>query len=333
MARFQNHPLGAYTPPQRRMQGFTLLEMSVVLAIIGIVSVSLVTAFSVALQKIQFQQTQVKMERIQKALYEYRLAFNRLPCPADATHAITNVNFGTEAANPGSCTGGVPAANFAQTPVVGDQDARAGMVPTKTLHLPDDLAFDGWGRRFMYVVSRDITATGAFAIVSTYDTRERITINDAQNTAKSEIICQALISFGPNGHGAYNRVGSAVRVNASSVNASELNNCDCNASGVATGVDGTFVQKDITQNPANKLDTFDDLVYISSRGDYTLPSSIMAQPFTTNAGGGGPNGSGSNGGGGGTTGGGTGLGGNGICDFGFASCTIGGGIKRCLCAL
>jgi uncharacterized membrane protein YgcG len=293
----------------------------------------MVTAFSVALQKIQLTQTKQKMELIQKTLYEYRLAFNRLPCPADATIAVSALNFGVEAANPGACTGGVPAANFSQTPVVGAQDVREGMVPTKTLQLPDDVAFDGWGRRFMYAVSRDMTQTAAFAIITTYDSNGRINIKNAQNTVKSNIICQALISFGPNGHGAYPRNGGAVRINASSINTAEHDNCDCNSSAAASGVDGVYVQKDLAINPANKLDSFDDIVEVSSRGDYILPSSVQAQPFGTNAGGGGMTGSGSTNGGGGTVGGGGGLGGGGICDGGTASCGITGGIRRCLCAL
>lgn len=328
MAEIQSH-----IPHKRQVQGFTLIEMTVVLAIMSVVSISIITGFSVALQKIQVTQTQQKMELIQKTLYQYRLAFNRLPCPADATIAVSALNFGVEAANPGVCSGGTPAANFSQTPAVGMQDVREGMVPTKTLQLPDDVAFDGWGRRFMYVVSREMTQTGAFAIITTYDTRTRISIKDTQNSVKSSIVCQALISFGPNGHGAYPRNGGSSRINAGSTNTSELDNCDCNSSAAASGVDAFFVQKDPTLNPADKLDSFDDIVIVSSRGDYMLPSSVQAQPIGANAGGGGATGSGSTNGGGGTVGGGVGHIGGGICDGGIPSCGISGGIRRCLCAL
>ena len=318
-------------PHKRQTQGFTLLEMTVVLAIISIVSVSLVTAFSAGLRGLQYKQTVAKMEAIQKALYEYRLAFSRLPCPADATITISTLNFGVAAANPGACTGGAPAANFSQSPAVGAQDVREGMIPVKTLQLPDDYAFDGWGRRFMYAVSKDMTQMGAFNIISTYDMSTRMTIKDAQGNAKSTIICEALISFGPDGHGAYPRNGGATRINASSVNTSELDNCDCDSSAAATGVDGVCVQKDPTSNPANKLDNFDDLVYITSRGDYILPSSILAQPFNINAGGGANTNPTTGGGAGGASGGGGTISGGITCAGVAPNCGSSSGSLKCVC--
>ncbi len=308
-------------------QGFTLLEMTIVLVIMGVVAISLVALFSATLQKIQFRQSVAKMEAIQKALYEYRLAFNRLPCPADATLAINQVNFGYEAANPGSCTGGAPTSNFSQTPSLGPQDAREGMLPVKTIGLPDDYAFDGWGRRFIYAVSRDMTLPGAFAVSSTYDVSTRMTILNAEGVVKSTIACQVLVSLGLNGQGAYPRNGGTTRLNVSSTNISELNNCDCDSTGVSTGFEGTFVQKDITLNASDATDSFDDLLTFSARGNYLLPSSIMAQPFNLNAAGAGAGTVGGN------VGGAPGLSGGGYCSGGNPTCTINAGIKRCLCAM
>jgi hypothetical protein len=264
------------------------------------------------------------MEVIQNALVQYRYAFDRLPCPANATIAINLVNFGVEAANPGSCTGGVPAANFLLTPAVDARDAREGMVPTKTLQLPDDYAFDGWGRRFMYAVSADYTAPGAFIFISAQDTSQRMTILNQEGGAKSTIACEVLVSFGPNGHGAYPRNGGATRINASSVNVNELNNCDCNnTASASTGFDGVFVQQDLALNPANARDGFDDLVYFTGPPDYILAGTLFSQPFTRSAAGGGAG----NGGGGG---GGAGLGGGGSCPPGCSS-TVTNGVTACLC--
>lgn len=293
----------------RGTQGFTLLEMTIVLAIMSIVAISLVAMFSATLQRIQTRQTVSRMEAIQNALYEYRIAFNRLPCPADATLAITNSNFGYEAANPGECTGGAPAANFSQVPVAGAQDAREGMVPVKSLGLSDDYAIDGWGRRFLYAVSKDITANGAFSIISMYDTSDRMSVLNAEGTVKSTLACEVLVSMGANGHGAYGRNGGATRINAGSTNLSELDNCDCAAG--SPGFNGVFVQKDVTTNPNDVTDSFDDFVYFSSRGDYILPSSVMAQPFTLDAGGA--------------------LSGN-SCAGGKPVCAVSGGITRCSCS-
>ena len=289
-------------------RGFTLLEMSIVLVIISIATVALVNVFPASLQKAQYQQTTFKMDAIQKALYQYRLAFNRLPCPADATIPVTTVNFGVEGVISGSCITGStydangirtvavvpgPTANFTYNtnatpnfPPLAAQYPIEGMVPTKTLQLPDDYAFDGWGRRIMYAVSKDITQAGAFTAISAIDLTTRMTIlfSGASPAApKSTIACEVLFSFGPNGHGAYPRNGGTTRVSSGSTNTDELNNCDCDNSATSTGFDGVFVQKDWTLNSANPLDTFDDIVYFSVRGDYILPVNVQAQPFGLNA--------------------------------------------------
>lgn len=269
----------------RRRRGFTMLEMSIVLVILGVIVSGIMTVFTASLAKRQYQETVTKMELIQKTLYSYRVAFNRLPCPADATLANTNANFGVEANNPGSCTGGAIAANFSQSPVVGAQDAREGMVPVRTLRLPDDYAYDGWGRRFMYSVSRDATQSGAFTIISGFDTSARMTIRDRQGGTKSTLAIQVLSSAGPNGHGAFPRSGGATRISVGSVNTDEQNNCDCDNTATATAMNATFVQKDITQDPANKLNVFDDLILFTTRMDYILPASLVSQPFDTSSGG------------------------------------------------
>jgi len=98
-------------------RAFTLLEMSIVLVIIGMVVAGGMTIFSGALQKNQLQETQMKMKAIQTALLNFRIANNRLPCPADVTLALptasTPTYFGLEAGqlvnsawipDAGSCT-------------------------------------------------------------------------------------------------------------------------------------------------------------------------------------------------------------------------------------
>ena len=303
------------------------------LVIISIVSIGLIEIFAATIQKAQFKQTVAKMEAIQKALYEYRLAFNRLPCPGDATIAINAANFGMEAGSLvnsawvptyGDCfSTGTVRANFTYntsnitntSPPLAAQYPVEGMVPTKTLGLPDDYAFDGWGRRFMYAVSKDMTQNGAFSAVLASDSLKRMTVNTVTQppptiSNKSTQAAEVLISFGPNGHGAYPRNGGTARVSVGSSNAYEWDNCDCDSNAGAKGLDGVFVQID----PANPFNGFDDLVYFSTRGDYLRPANIMAQPFTTDAGGGSQ------------------LNGNGMCrGGGMPSCKVTNGIKTCQC--
>ncbi len=309
-------------------RAFTLLELSIVLVIISVVMGGAMLLFNHSIDLRQIKETQVKMADIQKALLDYRRAFGRIPCPADATQimdATSSNNFGIEAANNGTCTGGTPAANFSMaastftgnttntsaivtsvssttnlsvgtlvsgtgipagayiasidssTQITLDKSATAtnsgitisrysvagGMVPTKTLGLPDDYAIDGWGRRIMYMVDVNVTAaSGAVNIPVSDSSTARITVNDATGAAKTTSGVYLLLSFGKNGHGGYSRGGSSTRLaNYISADSAELTNCHCDSSGAATAFSVTFVQKSAT------ITAFDDLVVYGTRAD------------------------------------------------------------------
>lgn len=246
-----------------RVTGFTLLEMSIVLVIIAVIAGGGATIFSASLQKQQLDETKQKLQVIQKALLDYRRAFNRIPCPARADILISAQYFGQETANPGTCMGGVPAANFSSGENV------QGMVPTKTLGLPDEYALDGWGRRIFYAVDRRATtATTAFTTIAISDTTTRFTVKDASGTSITTKAIYVLLSAGLNGHGAYQRNGAA-RINAGSTNTDEQDNCDCDDEAVATGLDGIFIQKLPTQDASDATvrNNFDDIVVYGLRRD------------------------------------------------------------------
>lgn len=139
----------------------------------------------------------------------------------------------------------------------------AGMVPTKTLALPDDYAIDGWGRRILYAVDVNITAqSGASNIPVSDSSISRITVNDASGAAKTTAAVYLLLSHGKNGHGGYNRSGGSTRfANYTSADATELTNCHCDSSAAATAFSATFVQK------AASVTAFDDIVVYATRAD------------------------------------------------------------------
>lgn len=251
-------------PTIQRQQGFSLLEMSIVLSIIAVMMTGGMVMFAASLNKKQYKDTEAKMQALQDALLNYRLTYNRIPCPADVTRAVDDQYFGVEAATPGTCTGGTPTANF------NNGNNVEGMVPTKTLRLPDDYAFDSWGRRIMYAVDINFTADKSFFTIGASDTTPRMTINDSSGTAKTNLAIYALVSFSANGHGAYPRVGGATRINVGSTNLDEQNNCDCNNLAAPGTFDGVYVQKLPTSNPASNTDSFDDIVRYDTRADMLL---------------------------------------------------------------
>ena len=250
-------------------RGFTLLELSIVLTLIGIIiSMGLVT-FTGSLQASQYNKTVERMDNIEKALLNYATASNRIPCPSDLTLTATgSANYGMEAGSgagsaigvaTGVCTGAgmLPQANFKAS-----SGTVEGGVPTRALQLPDDYMYDGWGRKFRYAVDPTITKAsalpypvGGVCVPST----STITVNDASGAARTTTGAYALTSHGANGHGAYTSNGTTI--NAASDNAAELGNCNCTSAGAFTGTyTPTYIEKSPAQDPSDPLDSFDDIV-------------------------------------------------------------------------
>ncbi|MGA2259790.1 MAG: type II secretion system protein [Thermoguttaceae bacterium] len=157
--------------------------------------------------------------------------------------------------------------------------AAEGMVPTQTLRLSDDYAFDGWGRRIMYTVDNRFTAIGAFTTILPTDITSRLTVNDPSSNTKTVAAAYVLVSFGPNGHGAYPRNGAAIasRISSGSNNGDEQNNCDCNSSATSNSAipGGTFVQEQPNQASGHIGDPtyyYDDIVAYGTRSDLRSPT-------------------------------------------------------------
>ncbi len=245
-----------------RRHGFTLLEMSIVLLIIGVVVGAGAFMLTESLQQKQIDETKAKMAHLQKTILDYRRTYNRLPCPAFQTAATDAAAYGTE-----NC-GGAPPDLYGSGPVL------SGMVPTKTLGLPDEYALDGWGRRMVYTIHTNYVAANAFLTIPVTDGTALITVRNAAGNPKTTMAVYVLLSYGKNGHGAFPRKGGTARVQAKSaqgtsgsVNVDELQNCHCTQAAAAALFDIIFVQKLPTQTPGSPQDSFDDIVTYQTRVD------------------------------------------------------------------
>jgi prepilin-type N-terminal cleavage/methylation domain-containing protein len=256
--------------------GFSLIEMTLVLLILSVVAAMFVAHESSVVASAKKDLTLARFQAIQDTLVQFRQVYHRLPCPANGTLTIASHNLGIEAADPGVCDGPTPAANFSGTHVV------MGTVPTKTLGLPDDDMYDGWGRRITYAVDPLATSTCAFtttAVASITDTtaihlivndengndRTVTTINGTPAAARALYV---LVSHGPNGHGGF--LPSGAREDSASLNADELTNCHCGGSPLvpnpsATAITNIFVERPPLDNAANPQSRFDDLVTYATR--------------------------------------------------------------------
>ena len=136
-----------------RAGGFTLIEIAIVIAIMGFISVGLLNLASVINTKTGTSQTRLTMDAIESALRRFLLANNRLPCPADATAAAGTAGYGAEDVvvdgnnNVTNC-----GPNVFPIPGPGSPTDFAGVVPFQTLGLAGDFITDGWEHQISYVV-------------------------------------------------------------------------------------------------------------------------------------------------------------------------------------
>lgn len=249
--------------PRHATSAFTLVEMAVVLLVIAAVMGSAIALLSSGLHGVSYRGTQEKMAILQKALNDYRIAYNRLPCPADNSESmLTSTNFGRSGTDP-NCTGGggVDEYNAGANTVI-------GMVPVRDLGLPDDMAFDGWGRRIRYAAFAPFTQANAFDTYLVTDTASGLSVvNNATSEEMTTTAGFVLVSYGENGHGGRGAT-TATTVNAGSTNTNEHLNCKCdnNAAPVSSNM-GQFAHGSEKPDPVTPSNGFDDIVVFSMRTD------------------------------------------------------------------
>ena len=138
---------------RKRQQGFSLVELAIVLAIMSTVAVMGLEAAAMFLDRTAKKVTEERIAAIDQALVKYRNIYGRLPCPAARTVSIadstTNNGYAKEYCNAALAISGT--------------SLRQGMVPVRDLNLPLSMAVDGYGNKFNYVVTNGYTSSSTFA--------------------------------------------------------------------------------------------------------------------------------------------------------------------------
>jgi prepilin-type N-terminal cleavage/methylation domain-containing protein len=264
-------PMIRHSP--RKKTGFTLLELAIVLVILSLMVSGIASMATQNTRREKSTDLQKRMDAIETGLMNFRRKNGRLPCPADATLLITSQYFGVETITAGACTNGASytsghspsaaqAANFYD-----GTNTVAGAVPVKALALPDEYAFDPWGNRFFYAVDKRMTAAAAF---TTYSISAggigTLTIVDGSGNNRTTTAIALLMSYGPNGHGAYQYNGTVKSFG--STNTNEQANCHCGSDASPNAFTATFYQTPASISPTDPLNGFDDIVRYYMRGSF-----------------------------------------------------------------
>lgn len=169
----------------RQQQGFSLVEMAIVLVIVGLMIGGLITPLATQMEQRRASETQKAMDEAKEALIGYALRYGYLPCPA-----VSAFN-GLEDRAEQRCRNG----------------KRQGFLPWATLGVAKS---DGWNHLFRYSVTPAFSDSGNLFTLATARDISVLTRDGAGRPAPATAandIPAVILSHGKNGWGATGEQG------------------------------------------------------------------------------------------------------------------------------
>ncbi|MFO0110716.1 MAG: tail fiber domain-containing protein [Alphaproteobacteria bacterium] len=181
-------------------RAFSLLELSVVLMILGVLVAGGLTVGGIVVEQQANTATNEKLDILEQALVDFVKDQNRLPCVAPLDVLPASGTFGTELAA-GGCLAATPTGTGTTRAVSGANIVRIGAVPTRTLGLKDNAASDEFGNRFLYAVTEAHTTSNAMTGFPAPGVNGQITVLDGAGNNITNVASFILLSHGPDGKG------------------------------------------------------------------------------------------------------------------------------------
>ena len=269
---------------KNKQRAFSLVELAIVITIISVFIAGVMNVAVGVTNNSKVTVTKNKMNEIYKALGNYAAAHGRFPCPAPVTNIKGDANYGNNRTNGlGSCfditsNAGVVTGAYASTTA---NTLIYGMIPVQNLKLSSEMAEDGFGTKFGYVIDRRFTGFNENGNSNNFKNGPEssvITINEVGSTTETVTNGAAfvIVSYGANKKGGFN--ASASTQNGRSADTDELSN-DLGTT-ASPNFDATFVSL------SDKSDVFDDILFYKTKKnimtDFNLLSLVPCQPTGTN---------------------------------------------------
>lgn len=229
----------------RFSSAFTLLELSIVLVIAGVVVAAAMVMGRTAIREAERVKTMQRLEVIKSSLEQYARTNGRLPCPSERDYNMRTdpVMFGA----PGDChsLGDNPPSFVYLEDGGAVRRIFIGGVPTQALSLSAAYAGDAWGNKFTYAVtSRHVEAepmgyfrfdgdievrtgnrTGTHYSLTTRTDRSVVPSRPTAITPGPNA-SYVVVSHGPDGRGAFPTRGTTITRPCGSGSQNDVENCN-----------------------------------------------------------------------------------------------------------
>ncbi len=215
--------------PYKNKQAFTLVELAVVLVILSVIVGSIIGILPSIQQSNNTTAMKEKLDKIQAAINIFYSQNGYIPCAARIDDAPASANFGVAT----DCSLASVAGTTEIAGATTNEDLRIGVVPTRTLNIPDEYMFDAWNSRIKYVSVKNLSQSTALFGAYTSAQSDIIRIEDAganripqaNSTTYPNVVAYVVISTGPNNKGATNYLGTITPV-VSCSGGKDVENCD-----------------------------------------------------------------------------------------------------------
>ena len=241
---------------RKRQGGFSLVELSVSMMVIGILVASFAYPYSVWVKKQKHETTVENVEQMAFVVAAFRSANGRYPCPAPLDIPRDDPAYGFETdctddteAPVGGChaTSGVCGAQSLRTLTGLDIDSdgtvdpdmnpriRIGSIPFRSLNISEEEAHDGYGSKIIYAVT-EVQATNSANPALNYPMNPlaggiSVEYDDAGGNRRSRVEPPGsadfvVVSHGPDKEGSFRKSGEIFGGNACDEATDDGENCD-----------------------------------------------------------------------------------------------------------